>query len=268
MNKAKRAISFRRQSRNWVRFSHSTFRRSSPHVVSTFAQTPYSSQVWLCFAQSARPRQVGRGRIGFVSRSGASRRCRIFRPWEPCPSPANLALFRRGRFGIEFVITLVPPALAPSCRYGQIGFVWRDSMRLQSGAEPNWVCFARFRPPVPRSANLAELASFCTIGSPDCPKLGSFPEAGHRGDVARLAPADWVCLYSRPQVGPRRRAGGQASCRRPVPNPQSDNSAAGGRRLPGAVPDNFLLPRAVRAIRNSSDPASSCLFLPLPNHKS
>jgi hypothetical protein len=39
------------QSRNWLCFARSTRGKTAPLTMSIFAQTPHSSQVWLCFAR-------------------------------------------------------------------------------------------------------------------------------------------------------------------------------------------------------------------------
>jgi hypothetical protein len=54
----------------------------------------------------------------------------------------------RHRREIGFVSHVFPPRDPPACRFGQIGFVSRDSTRLEGGVAPNWVRFAHL-PRVP-----------------------------------------------------------------------------------------------------------------------
>jgi hypothetical protein len=117
----------------------------------------------------------------------------------------------------------------------------RHSTCPRNGSCPNWVCLAQLGLRV--SVRLPEIGFVCSQGRPSLLRNTS----------------NWVCLYNRPR---RRGMPAQAgrSRRNSSFNPQSDNSAEGGRRLPGAVPE-ICNPQFIC-------PVSSHLFFPVSNRKS
>jgi hypothetical protein len=154
-------------------------------------------------------------RIGFVSPSGASRRCRTIGSslcWPP-----KLGLF--GAFD---------PADAPrpfrSVR-GRIGFVWRISPAVGKGTRPNWVCLAESGGPLwvrtnPQSSDWLCFAHFALRTG--WGKLGLFVQRCSN----RLLTTD----YRLPPFGFVSRSGASRRCRTSFPRrgPALDLSGAGG----------------------------------------
>jgi hypothetical protein len=190
----------RHHGRNWVCL-YNTPRPASPrphpprhrHELALFRIIVSS---WV-----GRPRPtLPRGEIGFVARSGASRRCRAIGPAGPSVAGGKLGLFRtirnrrigfvsrsgalrrcrtigspcdRGcpyhvaKLGLFCAFAPRPTSLRPHPTRPCRGW-WNDRAVEWWGIPPagNWVCFARFVPrpmPLPpRAAGGRELGSFCT----------------------------------------------------------------------------------------------------------
>jgi hypothetical protein len=120
---------------------------------------------------------------------------------------------------VQSTITHFPHSTCLFPKLRAIGFVYTTAYRL-------------------RTTDYRRLASLCALASATAPP-------------ACPAEANWVCLYNRPAPARdgSRRLGGPTATLPSIRNPQSDNSAAGGRRLPGVVPE----------IRNSYGPRPASL---------
>ncbi len=165
--------------------------------------------------------------------------------------PSELGLFRTIGVGLEY---------------------WNDGTMEWCGVRPaaNWLCFAQQAPPArrppdaPVRPSLALFRIFRPLGTWPCPsraELGLFVQparVGRRRQTAGWAVRPQLCLQSairNPQSAVERLGSFRTFVPRPTPlgprptrprrelasfriirNPQSDNSASGGRRLPGAVP--------------------------------
>jgi hypothetical protein len=211
---------------------------------------------------------------------------RTFRPrgtWPPaCRRLAELGLFGTIPLGhrvepgqIGFVSPRSPAGQIRHNSFPTLYLSFTSLLRelglFRTIGPPNWLCFAQS----PRAGSRRQAAG----------------QASGRGAVSNPQSTNWLCFaqstwnwnggmmeywnigapdgrHGRHRLGAPLRAIGFVSHHRPagarggrfVPNPQSDNSAEGGRRLPGAVPE----------IRNPQFtwPSSSCLFLLLSSHKS
>jgi hypothetical protein len=151
------------------------------------------------------------------------------------PARPSLALFgtfhpwhRRPTAGIGFV----PPNCPADPTRAAPDWVCLDNGPRHRRA--NWLCLysgPRPAPPGVVRANWLCLFTATPLLAVGHAKLGLFVQLSP-------APPGELALFVRPPgAGPRRQPQAGGSCGNSPLNPQSDNSAEGGRRLPGAVPE-------------------------------